>query len=133
MKDDFIHKVGASNRQARLSEDLRIDCQDCCPNCGYGPLDGAMGVGIVEPGVEMEKDVRVTPGSLTICGRCTEFLIFTDTLGVRNATEEEISELKNDSEFWHMLSALRDGLKSKNKVIGEGQQRFRGTNRLKGR
>jgi hypothetical protein len=55
-----------------------------CPSCTH-PLDGALLFG--------NADVSPDPGDLTICTYCRTWLAFTDTLGLRLANEDEVSDV----------------------------------------
>lgn len=54
-----------------------------CPTCGKN-LDAA---------THPTEDVSPSPGDVTICYGCQDILIFTDELGLRNVTEEDIPDL----------------------------------------
>ncbi len=57
-----------------------------CPHCGY-EVDRTVSVNerrVTEP----------TPGAVNICPQCTKISLFDDMLMLREATEEEMEELK---------------------------------------
>lgn len=111
------------NKVVRISASVVLPISDCCHTCGYGPLNGATGV---QEGSEAEvysetggwrdplnppKPMQPTKGSVSICGRCGELMIFdVDTagrLGVRLPVDCEITELKANIEQWELLERLR--------------------------
>lgn len=54
-----------------------------CPECGY----------VLNASVNMNSEGAPEPGDYTVCGRCRSFLVFTDEMGVRLLTEEEIADM----------------------------------------
>lgn len=73
-----------------------------CPTCQKG-LDAASGFG----------DSRPTPGCLSICAYCAEFLVFPETLSVRKMELSE--ELALPSVEWMALCRLRQAILFRNK------------------
>ena len=65
----------------------------CCPTCDYA-MDRATAV---------KGDGIPTPGAITVCIECAEFLCFTDTMGIRKLTGEELDQLRDETlaSMWH--------------------------------
>lgn len=55
-----------------------------CPHCGT-VLEAATGLSSVRP-------EPPTPGTLTLCNECERWLVFTDSLGLRIATDEDVAQ-----------------------------------------
>jgi hypothetical protein len=49
---------------------------------------------------------RPKPGDITICIRCSGFLVFTDTLDLALPTEQQLTELQRDPYIWKVLRIL---------------------------
>ncbi len=54
-----------------------------CPSCGK-KLDAA---------TTFDEDVEPSPGDVTICLGCQDILIFTEELGLRRPTDQELETL----------------------------------------
>ncbi len=70
-----------------------------CPGCGY-VMDAASSI-------LKEKD-RPDPGSFSICFNCAAIGIYDQTLHVRAATDEEVTDLLNSPVGLKCLLARRD-------------------------
>ena len=75
--------------------DIRLK-GNVCPTCGY-PNDAATNV--------MDDTATPSPGDIGICLLCQQLLIYTDTLGIRAASENEIEDiLDNNPELVNAFS-----------------------------
>ena len=78
-----------------------------CPGCGQ-ILDGAAPA-------NPELTARPRPGDLTICIHCSSMLAYTDDLGLREATAEEMSVILCDPHGIMVAEAIQE--------LWDGQQR----------
>jgi hypothetical protein len=84
----------------------RLEKGSHCPSCNYGPMDGYTGIG-------SEAQPKPSPGLFTICGKCGEILVFTETLGVRVPTPEEIERAKQNQGEWELVSTISETFRKK--------------------
>lgn len=108
-----INRVGLRNRSAKVS-DGKVDCQDYCPTCDYGPLDGATKVEIAEEDDHDNSPPKAQPGDITLCARCGELLNFIkegEKLKLEKANDQVWESLKEDQQFYQLLLKLQDGIR----------------------
>jgi hypothetical protein len=88
----------------KLSEVVHRLPETKCPQCGY-KLDAAS----VLAGEDEDRPPQ--SGDATVCMKCTTWLIYTDTLGVRLMTAEEIADLDVETR-----RTLKDATRAINRV-----------------
>lgn len=67
-----------------------------CLNCGH-KLDTAMGT---------NNEEVPEPGAVSICIKCSHIMLFTNELGMRNPTEEELARIVSEDDVINALIAL---------------------------